>query len=61
MGFLVQEKKLKIDFQDSGHSSHLGLLIGRILAIFDLQAAQILTCFETVGLSILEKQDKIGF
>ena len=33
-GFLVQEKKRKIDFQDGGH---LGFPIGTILAIFDPQ------------------------
>ena len=34
LAFSVQEKKRKIDFQDGGH---LGVLIGTILAIFDLQ------------------------
>ena len=29
--------ELKIDFQDGHHGSHLGFLIGTILAIFDLQ------------------------
>ena len=33
-GLWVQEKKRKIDFQDSGHCSHLGFLNGPILAIF---------------------------
>ena len=33
-GFLVQEKKQKIDFQDG---CHLGFLIGMILATFDQQ------------------------
>ena len=32
----VQEKP-KIDFQDGSHGSHLGYLIGTIIAIFDLQ------------------------
>ena len=36
-GLWVQEKKHKIDFQDSGHCSHLGFLNGPILAIFHLQ------------------------
>ena len=36
-GLSVQEKKRKIDIQDSGHSGHLGFPIGTILAIFDLQ------------------------
>ena len=34
IGFLIQEKEFKIDFQDSGHADHLGVLIGTILAIF---------------------------
>ena len=36
IGLSVQEKKQKIDFQDGCHGSHLGFLIGTILAIFDL-------------------------
>ena len=32
-----QEKRRKIDFQDSCHGGHLGYPIGTILAIFDLQ------------------------
>ena len=31
---------LQIDFQDGGHSGHLGFLIGTILAISVLQIAQ---------------------
>ena len=30
-------EEAKIDFQDGHHGSHLGFLIGRILAIFDVQ------------------------
>ena len=37
IGFSVQEKKQKIDLQDSGHGGHLGFPIGTILAIFHLQ------------------------
>ena len=37
IGLSVQEKKVNIDFQDSGHGGHLGFLIRTILAIFDLQ------------------------
>ena len=37
-----QEKKLKIDFQDGGHGSHLGFLICMSLVISDLQIAPIL-------------------
>ena len=33
----VQEKKLKIDFKDGGHGGNLGFMIGKILAIFDVQ------------------------
>ena len=33
----MQEKKLNIDFQDSGHGGHLGFRIRTILAIFDLR------------------------
>ena len=42
IGLLVQEKKRKIDFQDGRHGGHLGFLIGRILAIFDLQVTLML-------------------
>ena len=41
VGLLVL-KKLKSDFQDGAHGSHLGFLIGMILATFDLQVAPIL-------------------
>ena len=33
----VEEKKLKIAFQDGCHGAHPGFTIGMILAIFDLQ------------------------
>ena len=42
IGLSVQEKKRKIDFQDGGHSGHLGFPIGTILAIFDLQVTLML-------------------
>ena len=42
IGLLVQEKKRKIDFQDGPHGSHLGFLIGMILAIYDLQVTAML-------------------
>ena len=35
IGFLVQEKKFNIDFEDDRHEGHLGFL-GLFLAIFDL-------------------------
>ena len=34
IGFSVQEKKSKIDFQDGGHSGHLGFSIGTIFIYF---------------------------
>ena len=34
--------KRKIDFQAGSHGSHLGFLIGTILAIFDLQVTLVL-------------------
>ena len=40
IGLLVQEKRRKIDFQDGGHSGHLGFPIRTIFAIFDLQVTQ---------------------
>ena len=42
IGFSVQEKKRKIDFQDGCHGGQLGFPIGRILAIFDLQVTLML-------------------
>ena len=49
---MVQEKKQKIDFQGDGH---LGLTIGIILAIFDLQVTPMLpTNFKSIGLSVKE-------
>ena len=39
IGFLVQEKKRKINFQDG---SYFRFLIGKILAIFDLQVTLML-------------------
>ena len=41
-GFLVQEEKRKIDFQDGYHGGHLRFPIRKILAIFDLQVTPIL-------------------
>ena len=42
IGFWVQEKKQKIDFQGGCHGGHLGFQIGKILAIFDLQITPML-------------------
>ena len=42
IGLLVQEKKGIIDFQDGRHGGHLGFMIRRILAIFDLQVTPML-------------------
>ena len=41
-GLSVQEKKLKIDFQDGCHGGHPGFPIGTSLAIFDLQVIPML-------------------
>ena len=41
-GLSIQEKKRKIDFQDSAHGGHLGFPIGMILAIFNLQVTLML-------------------
>ena len=38
----IQDRKLKIDFQNGSRGGHLGFPIGTILAIFDLQFAPIL-------------------
>ena len=43
IGLFVQEKKFKIDFQNSGHDGHLEFQIGMILAICDQQVSLILT------------------
>ena len=42
LGLSIQEKKFKIDFQDGICRRHLGFLIKRILAIFDLQVDSII-------------------
>ena len=42
IGLIVQEKKLKIDFQDGSHGRYRGFPIGTILAICDLQVASML-------------------
>ena len=50
---------MKIDFQDGGYVGHLGFLIGRILAISDLQVAQILpTNFESTGFQFRRRSIK---
>ena len=41
-GFLVQEKKRKINFQDGRHNGHRGFPIGTILLIVDLQVTPML-------------------
>ena len=52
----------KIDFQDGRHGVHFCFKIGKILAIFDLQATQcFLPSFESTGLSVQEKKRKIDF
>ena len=57
----MQEKKLNIDFQDSGHGGHLGFLIRMILAIFDLQVTLMLpTKFRVMDFWV-QKKRKIDF
>ena len=41
IGFTVQGKKFKIDFQNGGHGGHLGVRIRTILAIFYLRCPDI--------------------
>ena len=60
IGLSVHWKKRKIDFQDGGHSSHLGFPTEIILAIFDLQVAQIFpNKFQSNCLLVQEKKRKI--
>ena len=63
IGLSVQEKKRKKDFQDGHHGSYLGFLIGRILAIFDLQVTLLLPAKFQVNWpnSSGEKVKKIDF
>ena len=42
MGLSLQEKKIKIDFQDGNCGGQLVFQIGAILAIFDLQVTLII-------------------
>ena len=42
IGLLLQEKKLKMDFQDGSHEGHLGFSIATVLAISDLQVTPML-------------------
>ena len=60
VGISIQEKKFKIYFQNRGHSDHLGLPIGTILATFFLQVAPVRP-IESIDLSIKEKKLKIDF
>ena len=61
IGLSVQEKKRKINFQDSSHGSHLGFLTGTILAIFNLQVTLMFpTKIQDSWLSVQEKR-KINF
>ena len=41
-------EEAKIDFQDGCHGGHLGFLMGRILAIFDLQVTLMLPTYTVV-------------
>ena len=48
-GLWVEEKNFEIDFQAGSRGIHLGLSIGIILAIFDLQVTLILATKFPVG------------
>ena len=48
---------MQIDFQESGHSSHLGFLIGMIFTFFFICP----DALELLGLSVQEKKQKIDF
>ena len=64
IGLSFQEKKRKIDFQDSGHGGHLEFLIGTILYLFYVQVTLMLPSkifFYSFGLSFQEKKRKIDF
>ena len=62
IGLSVQEKKRKIDFQDGCHGGHLGVSVGTILAIFDLQVTLMLPSkFGVNWPSVQEKKRKIDF
>ena len=61
IGLLVQKKRI-IDFQDGGHGGNLGFLIGKILAIFDLQVTPMLpTKFQVFWPLISGEEAKIDF
>ena len=61
IGLSVQEKKQKIDFQDGCHGSHLGFLIGTILAIFDLQVTPMLPTMFAVNWLLGSEEAKNSF
>ena len=64
IGFSVQEKKQKIEFQDGCHGGHLGFPIRKILVIVWSTShpdASYKVLFESVGLSVPEKKRKIDF
>ena len=58
IGFSVQEK-LRIHFQDDAHGSHIGFLIGTILAIYDLKINAILPTKVPVSIGLLVQKFKI--
>ena len=62
-GLSVTEKYFKRDFQDGCHESHLGIHIGTIFAILDLQVIQILPTKFRVNIDLLvqEKKREIDF
>ena len=65
VAFQFRRRSKKIDFQDSGHpdaSYQVSSPIGTILATFDLQVTPprcFLTSFESIGILVQEKKQKI--
>ena len=62
IGLSVQEKRRKIDFQNSRYGDHFGFLIGTILSTFDLQVTPMLpTKFQVNWLFGSEEEAKNRF
>ena len=58
----IQEKKLKIDFQDGRCGGDLGFSIGMIIAILIYMSTRcFLPSFESIGLLVEEKKRKVDF
>ena len=59
VGFLVQEKKRKVDFQFRRHDDHLGFSVGTILTVFDLQVTPMLPTELQINWSVGSGEAKI--